>query len=277
MKQAVARLISNTEVTPGVHLLWLECPEIAAAVKPGQYVMVRSAEGMERLLRRPLTVHQVDRRRVAILFAVVGQGTGWLSRRKAGESLDWFGPLGNGYSIDPKARKLLLAAGGMGIAPLRFLAQEALRHGSSVTLLLGARTASCLYPINLVPMGIKMVAATDNGTAGRKGLVTDLIPEYIGWADQVVACGPLRMYRDMHTRREELLKGKPVQVSLEVRMACGVGVCYGCTIKTRSGLKQVCKDGPVFDLDDMLWEKSDLHSDNYHTETEQSSFLDTLR
>ncbi len=115
-KQTLARLISNTEVTPGVHLLWLECPEIAAAVKPGQYVMVRSAEGMERLLRRPLTVHQVDRRRVAILFAVVGQGTGWLSRRKTGESLDLFGPLGNGYSIDPKARRLLLAAGGMGKA-----------------------------------------------------------------------------------------------------------------------------------------------------------------
>jgi len=99
-----------------------------------------------------------------------------------------------------------------------------------------------------------VVAATEDGSLGEKGLVTDLLPRFAEQADQVFACGPLPMLRDMFKRQKELkLEDKPVQVSLEVRMGCGVGVCYGCTVKTKDGLKQVCKDGPVFELDKILW------------------------
>ncbi|MBI2831534.1 MAG: dihydroorotate dehydrogenase electron transfer subunit [Chloroflexi bacterium] len=276
MRPVQSRLLSNTEITPGVRLLWLECTEISSSAKPGQYVMVRCDDGLEYLLRRPLTIHQTERHRIALLFAVVGKGTAWLSQRKTGENIDLLGPLGNGYSVEAKTRQLLLVAGGMGIAPLRYLAQEALRRGSSVTLLLGAQTASCLYPVNLVPMGIKLGVATDDGSAGTNGLVTSLLPDYIDRADQVFVCGPLPMYREMYKRRDTLLKGKPVQVSLEVRMACGLGVCYGCTVKTKRGLKQVCKDGPVFGLDDVLWDEP-FSPGGSCPDGQQSNFLDPMR
>jgi len=123
-------------------------------------------------------------------------------------------------------------------------------------LLLGASTAAQLYPTHLLPPKIKLITTTEDGSAGKKGLVTDLLPEYVDGADQVFACGPMPMYRDMALKNQELKPdGKPVQISLEVRMGCGLGVCYGCTIKTKNGLKQVCKDGPVFDLDDILWDE----------------------
>ena len=95
------------------------------------------------------------------------------------------------------------------------------------------------------------MTASDDGSSGRRGMVTELIPLYIEKADQVFACGPLPMYITLAMQKDELLRGKPLQLSLEMRMACGHGVCYGCTVETRNGLKQVCKDGPVFDLTDI--------------------------
>ncbi|UCG54655.1 MAG: dihydroorotate dehydrogenase electron transfer subunit, partial [Dehalococcoidia bacterium] len=110
------------------------------------------------------------------------------------------------------------------------------------------------YPEDLLPSPIELVSVTEDDSVGRKGMVTDILPDYVNWADQIFACGPLPMYRDMARRKQELkLDAKPVQISLEVRMGCGLGVCYGCTVKTKTGLRQVCKDGPVFNLDDILW------------------------
>ena len=103
--------------------------------------------------------------------------------------------------------------------------------------------------------GIEVLSATDDGSVGYRGLVTDLIPEYAAKADQVFACGPEPMYRHMAAHRKQLFGKKPVQISLEERMGCGFGVCYGCTIKTKKGLKQVCQDGPVFELDEILWQE----------------------
>jgi len=236
---------------PGVYLIWLDSPQIASQeTQPGQFVMVRCGDY---LLRRPLSVHQADGGEMALLLTIVGKGTRWLSQRKTGESIDIFGPLGNGYSIHPDSKHLLLVAGGIGIAPLVFLAQQAAKLGCSATLLLGAKTATELYPQRLLPSGIELIIATEDGSGGKRGLVTDLTPEYAEWADQVFACGPMPMYKTMAQMPE--LRNKPVQISLEVRMGCGLGVCYGCTVKARSGLKQVCKDGPVFNLDDILWDK----------------------
>lgn len=254
MKQSLASITTIDEIMPGSYLIWLESPEIASAARPGQFVMVRC--GNELLLRRPLGVHQVDKveGRIALLFAVVGKGTHWLSQRQIGDAIDIFGPLGNGFSIAAAPQNLLLLAGGSGIAPLWFLAREAAERGHLVTLLMGVSTAAQLYPIQQsLPTPMRIIAITEDGTSGKRGMITDLLPDFVNWADRIFACGPLPMYKAMARMRR--LKNKPVQVSLETRMGCGLGVCYGCTIKTKSGLKQVCKDGPVFDLGEVLWNK----------------------
>jgi dihydroorotate dehydrogenase electron transfer subunit len=253
MKQTLASVIYNNEVMPRSHLIWLESPQVATIARPGQFVMVHC--GTETILRRPLSIHQVDGSKIALLFEVIGRGTAWLSQCMAGDYVDIVGPLGNDYTIYPDSQNLLLVAGGIGIAPLCFLAQEALSQGLTVTLLYGAHSEDQLYPTNLLPADINLVTATEIGAKDKKGMmVTGLLSEFVGQADQIFACGPLPMYRDMARRKQEL-KGKPVQISLEVRMGCGVGACYGCTVRTKSGLRKVCKDGPVFDLDDVLWDE----------------------
>lgn len=263
MKLIDAEITENRQVLPGhrhVHargilgswLVWLHCPDIAREAEPGQFVMVRC--GPETTLPRPFSVHQVDGDRIALFYAVRegGRGTGWLAEQKVGVSVSIFGPLGNGFSIDPKARNLLLVAGGTGIAPLCFLAEHAIRNKYKVTLLYGTVDKN-RYP---VAPEIEMVAVTEGGSVGEKGLVTDLLPRFVEQADQVFACGPMPMYRDIYNRQRELkLEGRPVQISLEVRMGCGVGVCYGCTVKTKGGLKQVCRDGPIFEMNEILWDE----------------------
>jgi len=254
LKQFTASVISNDEVVPGVYLIWLESPDIEPTAQPGQFVMVRCGDY---LLPRPLSIHHLADKgdKLALLFNVTGKGTGWLAQRKTGDKIDLFGPLGNGFSIQPASRNLLLVAGGMGIAPLYFLAQEAIKKGYSVKLLYGTPNRH-RYPDDLLPAQMELISVTEDGSIGRKGMVTDILPDFADWADQVFACGPLPMYRDMACRKRELkLEGKPIQVSLEMRMGCGLGVCYACTVKTKTGLKQVCRDGPVFDLDDILWDE----------------------
>ncbi len=256
MKQVTASVISNNEVMPGVHLTWLESPQIASTAQPGQFVMVRCGEGFEHPLRRPLSIHQIaDGSKLALLFNVVGKGTHWLAQCQVGDNIDLLGPLGNSYSIHPESHKLLLLAGGIGIAPLRFLAQQALNQGCSVRLLLGASTANQLYLRRFLPPEAELIITTEDGTAGKKGMITDLLPDFADWAYQIFTCGPTLMYRVMAARNQQLLKARSIQVCLEVRMGCGRGVCYGCTHKTKGGLKQVCTDGPVFDLYDVLWDE----------------------
>ena len=253
MKQVTAPVISNSEVMPGVYLTWFEAPEIARLAKPGQFVMVRCGEG--NFLPRPLSIHQRDDGRIALLFSIVGKGTVWISQRTAGDRLDMFGPLGNGFAVKPDAKNLLLLAGGMGIAPLYSLASSASKEGYSVTVLIGIRTAM-VYLKHLSAIKGKFIITTEDGTDGQQGIVTNLIPNYVDQADQVFACGPVGMYQAMARMPE--LRNKPVQISLEVRMGCGRGLCYGCTVKTKNGLKQVCMDGPVFNLDDILWDELDI-------------------
>ncbi len=255
MIQELATVTANNEPMPQAHLIWLEAPRITSQAQPGQFVMVRCGEKGEYQLRRPLSIHQREGNKIALLFNVVGGGTQWLSQCQPGDRLDLLGPLGNGFTINPGSQNLLLVAGGIGFAPLYFLADEAVRRGLTVTLLYGTPTAIQLYPSKLLPK-VKLVTATEDGTTGEKGLIIDCIDNSLDWADQIFACGPLPMYRNMANNYPQLQQsGKPVQISLEVRMGCGLGVCYGCTVKTRSGLKQVCKDGPVFELGDILWEE----------------------
>jgi dihydroorotate dehydrogenase electron transfer subunit len=258
MEQLKAKILSAIEVLPETFLFRLAAPEIAYEAKPGQFVMVRC--GKDTILPRPISVHRAEGGEIALLFSVVGKGTAWLSQLKKGDTLDIFGPLGNGYTIYPASKNLLLVAGGMGIAPLRFLADIAAGAGKKVTVILGARSRDCLLPVTpsqrlfnkgMMPASFQCINATEDGSEGFKGLATQLIPHYLEHIDQVFACGPAAMYQTMAQMPE--LKKIPTQLSLEIMMGCGVGVCYGCTIKTKSGLKQVCKDGPVFEMGEVAW------------------------
>jgi dihydroorotate dehydrogenase electron transfer subunit len=164
VKQIFVFIISNTEVMPEAHLLWLQAPDIAEVAQPGQFVMVRCGEGYDPLLRRPFSIHQVaNGGQIALLFNIVGRGTEWLSQCREGDTIDLLGPLGNGFSLQPSSRKLLLVGGGIGIAPLVFLAEKAIGERRSITLLIGARDASLLYPRSLLPSSIKLVTATEKG------------------------------------------------------------------------------------------------------------------
>jgi dihydroorotate dehydrogenase electron transfer subunit len=267
LKQVAATVIASDRILPGYmhsrgrsilsnHLIWLKCPEIARRASPGQFVMAHCGE--ETILPRPFSLHQINGDDLALFFTVWenGKGTGWLSQRQVNDRIELLGPLGKGFSVNPDSGNLLLVAGGVGIAPLVFLAQEALRKGCSVRLLYGTATKH-RYPEERLPSGVELVAATEDGSVGHRGLVTELLPDFADWVDQIFACGPVAMYRDMAGKYQQFLKDKPAQISLEVVMACGRGVCYGCSIKTEKGLRRVCEDGPVFDLlelDGDTWE-----------------------
>lgn len=257
MKLIRAPIISNQRLMPGVNLIWAEAPEIARATKPGQFAMIRAGEGYDPLLRRPLNIHRLAPQsgattQIAILFNVLGRGTAFLAHRKEGDALDILGPLGKGFSIQRTARNLLLVGGGMGVAPLVGLADVAAKQGRSVTLLLGAQRAELVYPSHLLPPEVELHVATDDGSAGIRGLVTSLVPEFADWADQVFACGPVPMFRSLAQTCPDLTRRKSVQVLMEAGMACGFGACLGCSIETRRGRKQVCKDGPRFELRDLF-------------------------
>ncbi len=255
MNQENCEVVSNVELMPGTYLMWLLAPEIARRAHAGQFVMAVCGE--ETILRRPLSVHSVDHDKFALLYAVVGKGTEWLTHLKSGSKLDILGPMGNGFQVSPKPSgtlSYLMIAGGIGIAPLRFLVEKVKPWCRQIIVLQGAATAAKLYPKELLPKDISLTVATDDGSTGHKGFITDLIPAFATTADLIVACGPMPMLKYMAENQNKLrLMGKPVYISMEMRMACGLGVCYGCTIRTKSGLKQVCKDGPVFDLNEIIW------------------------
>jgi dihydroorotate dehydrogenase electron transfer subunit len=255
MKPAVVPVLSNREIMPQVYLIWAKAPQIAATASPGQFVMVRCGQGYDPLLRRPFSIHRVGQNgEIAFLYQVVGRGTQWLSYRRPGDTLDLLGPLGKGFVISPyeglEDNRLLLIAGGIGIAPLIFLAEKALEGQCVVTLFIGAKNADLVYPGELLPSLVEVAIATEDGSLGEKGRITELIPRFSSQARQIFACGPISMYQSLV--EQDWLKEKSVQVSLETRMGCGQGICYGCTIKTSQGLKQVCRDGPVFELKDVV-------------------------
>ena len=257
MNRENCEIVSNIELMPGINLIWLQAPEIARRAQAGQFVMV--ACGTENTLRRPISIHSVEDDRFALLYAVVGKGTERLTHLQNGSKLDVLGPIGNGFQVFPMPAgtlSYLIIAGGIGIAPLRFLVEKVKPWCRQIIVLQGAATASKLYPKELLPKEISLTAATDDGSAGHKGFVTDLIPSFATTADVIVACGPMPMLKYIAENQTRLkLTGKPVSISLEMRMACGLGVCYGCTIRTKSGLKQVCKDGPVFELNEVIWDE----------------------
>lgn len=280
MRQVSATVISNSQILsyPGARyfLMRVRAPEIARECKPGQFLMLKC--GSDTLLRRPISIHslvgttdldllyavpdnidqndsQVKLARKAEVRTSTGAGTRWLSRLTKGSVLDAVGPLGNGFKIESSANRLLLVAGGIGIAPLKFLADFALKQGKQVMLLHGARTKSGIFPSEMLPKSINLFVTTEDGSTGEKDVIANSVREYVDSADQVFACGPIAMYETLATQMKDWPVAKPVQVSLEVRMGCGTGICYSCSIKTTGGMKRVCKEGPVFNIKDIIWQE----------------------
>ncbi len=251
-----AEVVSQEELYENTFLMWLSCPPVARGASPGRFLMIHCGDGFDPLLPRPMSFHRFRRRagetEFAILYDVRGRGTAWLSTRQAGDALSLFGPLGRGYSMSRDAQNVLLVAGGLGIAGVISLADEAVAAGKAVTLLQGARTAARLYPPEMLPQDVEALSATDDGSAGHHGYVTDLLPAHLSWADQVFACGPTPMFAGMAEVMRQARSRKAVQALLEEHMGCGTGVCYGCAVFARKGVRLVCKDGPRFDLRDVF-------------------------
>ena len=283
MRLVGAELLESREFLPGQWLQTYHAPALARGSRAGQFVHVKAGDLSGLVLRRPFSINTSDvgTGTITIHFRTVGRGTEWFTHLRAGDVIDMLGPLGRPFEVDSRSQHLLLIAGGLGMAGVRALADEAIRDGRQVTLLFGAASAREVYPTSLLHDEVEYVVATDDGSMGHHGFVTELVPEYEAWADQAFACGPEPMLRDLArlaaTRRTRLGvarlgrkrgagKGDPagspaarrkafLQVSMEQRMGCAVGACLGCVVMATSGTPQrVCREGPVFASEEIDWE-----------------------
>lgn len=239
---------------PATHVLRLRAPALAEGAEPGQFIHVRTGDGWDPLLRRPMSIYLIHPDGVSIMVRNVGRGSDIIIERRSGELLDCLGPLGVPFQLRQSDRRLLLVGGGYGVAPLVGLAERALEEGKTSSLLVGAATAAHVFPSERVPNGVDYRPATMDGSQGYQGLVTDLIPEHLQSVDAVYACGPTGML-EAAARHTSGREGLYVEVSMEQQMGCAMGVCLGCVIPTRSGFQRVCREGPVFDPDKVLWER----------------------
>jgi dihydroorotate dehydrogenase electron transfer subunit len=255
--QSKDQIIENSRAGENYFKLVLDSAGVSRLARPGQFVMVKVAAGQEILLRRPLGIHGIKGNRLSLLYEVVGKGTEILSAKKPGERVDIVGPLGHGF--DFRAGKVqprpVLAAGGMGVAPLLFLGEKLkVKHP---LVLIGARNKKGVLCVKeFKRLGCEVRIATDDGSLGFKGTVSDLLENLIaGRRNQeleIYACGPKAMLRAAALIADK--HAVPLQVSLEAHLACGIGACLGCVINTRSGYQRVCKEGPVFDAQEIIWE-----------------------
>ncbi len=289
MKVGFLRVAENTRLYGNTYVMWFDASpavesegpgtrgDFLSGATPGQFLMLRTADliaganaapdaaaiAADPLLPRAMSYHRVrdsqNGPQFSILYDVVGRGTAWLARRQPGDLVYGWGPLGRGYSLRNAGQNLLLVGGGIGIAPLLWLADEAVAKGQSVVLLDGARDAAGVFPAELVPSEVEVAVTTQDGSMGRNGLVTDVFLDYFEWADTVFLCGPNPMFvalADLIRTQEgpgRIKRRKPVQALLESQMGCGTGICYGCAVFDRRGNPRlVCKEGPRFELRD-IW------------------------
>lgn len=232
-----------------IYSLWLDAPLIASQAKPGQFISVYSNDS-GRVLPRPISICEIDREKGAlrIVYRIAGNGTKEFSGMKAGETLDILGPLGNGFPMDViKGKRVFMMGGGIGVPPMVQTAKEA---KAEVTVIAGYRNSEIFLKEELEQNGT-LVIATEDGSVGTKGNVMDAIRENHLEADVIFACGPTPMLRAIKTYAEE--NGILCYISMEEKMACGVGACLACVCKSKDvdhhshvHNKRICKDGPVF-------------------------------
>ena len=252
MRQFKAEIIGNKKVAKDHYVLSFKAHGVAKKTKPGQFFNIRITDSCEPFLRRPFGAYKIDKDKIEILYKVVGKATTILSRKKTKDVLDIIGPLGNGFTLKTKA---ILVGGGHGVAPLYALA-AALGAKSGLEVYIGARTAKQIVcDKDFKKLGAKVYVATEDGSKGYKGVITELLNKKPSTIDHrpstIYACGPKPMLKEV--ARLSVLHKISCQVSLEEYMACGIGTCLGCAVKTKKGYKMVCKDGPVFDAKEIIW------------------------
>ena len=252
--QNLFKVVSNEKLCPRFYLLKIAAPSIVKQIKPGQFIHIRVSDGLEPFFRRPFSVYRALKY-VEILYEPIGEGTKVLAAKKKGDRLDILGPLGMPFTLPSKETKqVVMIAGGIGVAPFLILSDVLKNKGYDLVLLYGGRTKGHVYPMREFKQnGCKVFVATDDGGAGVKGKVSRLFskinldPE----TTFLYTCGPHAMMAVVQEfARRHHLKG---EAACEELMACALGACLGCSIQTKSGYKTVCCDGPVFDLEEVVF------------------------
>ncbi len=253
MRLSSATIISNTEVRPGLNLLQVHSPYLAQAAQPGQYVMARCCDTLatDPLLRRPFFIHATrrDLQQCSFLIAGRGRGSAWLASQPEQAALDILGPLGHGWEVPPEARNLLLIGEESWIASLTLLARVAIEQELAVTLLCEFAGESEIYPPALLSPEIEYHVTIPEG--GAKPLV-ELVGDYLAWADAVYCAVSLTTAQALYRRYERLRHRRLAQCLVTRHFACASGVCLACAIDAHSGARLVCRDGPVFALDEVV-------------------------
>ena len=241
MKQQILKITENIRVAENVYKMVLEDPELEE-MKPGQFVNIR-LDGL--YLRRPISVCESEAGSLTIIYKVVGKGTEQMSRMKEREKLDVLTGLGNGYDLSKAGDRPLLLGGGVGVPPLVMLARKLREQGKDVTAVLGFNTMEEVFgQAAFEIMGVNTIVTTADGTFGTKGFVTDAMPEDYSY---FYTCGPEPMLKAVY--RKTKTSG---QFSFEERMGCGFGACMGCSCRTITGNKRICREGPVLEKEEIL-------------------------
>lgn len=269
--QFKAMIISNQQVSPGYFRMRMAAPPELRESKPGQFIMVKVRDAIDPLLRRPFGIFDIgpfqseypgggEQTYLEILYRVVGKGTETLSTFHHGDHLDILAPLGEGFTLGSQRDEKILVGGGIGLAPLYYLARELVKS-SRVRLFVGGRTKDDILCITeFERLGVETYVATDDGTLGANGLVTEVMERHLleeQKSKSIFACGPMPMLKAVAEIARRT--GTPCQVSLEAYMACGVGACLGCVVKGEGHSDEtpdyrcVCKEGPVFEYKDLMW------------------------
>jgi len=255
VRRFTAEVIESVRLYGDTHLLWFDALDVAGAT-PGQFLMAYIGEAVDPLLGRAMSIHRLREGErgpeFAILFDVVGRGTRWLAGRRPGDMVEMVGPLGRGFGPMERVQRTLLVGGGIGSAPLVWLADELVAQGREVTLILGGRTPAQIFPAERLHPSVELVVTTEDGALGERGRVTTPFARLLPWCDQAFACGPDPMFEALWNVVRDSGLRKPVQGLMEARMACGIGICYSCAVfPKRGGVKLVCHDGPMFELQDL--------------------------
>lgn len=243
MKQAIFEITENIRLAKSVYRMKLS-GDTSAVTAAGQFINIQ-LDGF--YLRRPISVCDCDEGCITIIYKVVGRGTEVMSQMKVGQTLDVLTGLGNGYDLAPSGNAPLLLGGGVGVPPLYMLAKKLKAEGKSVSVVLGFNTENeVFYEQEFKALGCEVTVVTADGSYGKKGFVTDAMPESYTY---FYTCGPEPMLKAVC--RAAKTSG---QLSFEERMGCGFGACMGCSCKTLTGNKRICKEGPVMRKEELLWE-----------------------
>ena len=244
-KKGIYTILSNEPLTPAVYRMVLE-GDTQYITRSGQFINI---ELTGKYLRRPISVADYDDKTVTIIYKVVGGGTEQMRGMAQDEKLDILTGLGNGFSTDNDAKRPLLVGGGVGVPPMYNLCKRLLSEGKRPTVIIGFNTkAELFYEEEFKALGVDVVVATADGSAGVKGFVTDAIREAKVEFDYIYTCGPLPMLKALYDATDV-----PAEFSFEERMGCGFGACMGCSCKTKYGNKRICKDGPVLKREEIIW------------------------